>query len=139
MVGPSLVPLLTLGIPGSPTAAVLLGGLLIHGIFPGPDLFTTHAAVTWTFIDSMLIGQILMAVSGIVTAGIAAKISRVPIPIMAAAVLILALFWQLFGSAVYGRCLCHAGAWAWHVWASEVWFLGCAFGAGADPRPDCCR
>ncbi len=34
MVGPSLVPLLTLSIPGSPTAAVLLGGLLIHGIFP---------------------------------------------------------------------------------------------------------
>ena len=92
MVGPSLVPLLTLGIPGSPTAAVLLGGLLIHGIFPGPDLFTTHAAVTWTFIDSMLIGQILMATFGILTAGIAAKISRVPMPIMAAAVLILALF-----------------------------------------------
>ena len=34
MVGPSLVPLLTLSVPGSPTAAVLLGGLLIHGIFP---------------------------------------------------------------------------------------------------------
>lgn len=92
MVGPSLVPLLTLGIPGSPTAAVLLGGLLIHGIFPGPDLFTTHAAVTWTFIDSMLIGQILMAVFGIITAGIAARISQIPMPYMAAGVLVLALF-----------------------------------------------
>lgn len=92
MVGPSLVPLLTLGIPGSPTAAVLLGGLLIHGIFPGPDLFTTHAAVTWTFIDSMLIGQILMVVFGIATASMAAKISRIPTPIMAASVIILALF-----------------------------------------------
>ena len=92
MVGPSLVPLLTLGIPGSPTAAVLLGGLLIHGIFPGPDLFTVHAEVTWTFIDSMLVGQVLMAVFGIATAGIAAKISRVPLPYMAAGVLILALF-----------------------------------------------
>lgn len=39
MVGPSLVPLLTLSIPGSPTAAVLLGGLIIHGIFPGPNIF----------------------------------------------------------------------------------------------------
>ena len=38
MVGPSLVPLLTLSIPGSPTAAVLLGGLLIHGIFPGSSI-----------------------------------------------------------------------------------------------------
>ena len=44
MVGPSLVPLLTLSVPGSPTAAVLLGGLLIHGIFPGPDLFRLHPA-----------------------------------------------------------------------------------------------
>jgi putative tricarboxylic transport membrane protein len=43
MVGPSLIPLLTLSVPGSPTAAVLLGGLLIHGLFPGPDLFRTHA------------------------------------------------------------------------------------------------
>ncbi len=51
MVGPSLVPLLTLSVPGSPTAAVLLGGLLIHGLFPGPNLFTQHAKVTWTFIE----------------------------------------------------------------------------------------
>jgi len=69
MVGPSLVPLLTLSIPGSPTAAVLLGGLLIHGIFPGPDLFTNHPQVAWTFINSMLIGQILMVIFGLYIAG----------------------------------------------------------------------
>ena len=81
MVGPSLVPLLTLSIPGSPTAAVLLGGLLIHGIFPGTDLFDNHPQVAWTFINSMLIGQLLMVVFGIYTAVWAARIARAPVPI----------------------------------------------------------
>ncbi|MEO0328956.1 MAG: tripartite tricarboxylate transporter permease [Pseudomonadota bacterium] len=92
MVGPSLVPLLTLSIPGSPTAAVLLGGLLIHGIFPGSDLFDNHPQVAWTFINSMLIGQILMVIFGIYTAAWAARLARAPMPIMAAAVLVLAVF-----------------------------------------------
>lgn len=92
MVGPSLVPLLTLSVPGSPTAAVLLGGLLIHGIFPGSDIFEKHPGVIWTFIDSMLIGQILMAVFGICTAAWAARIARAPVPAMAAGVLVLAVF-----------------------------------------------
>ncbi|MEM8974837.1 MAG: tripartite tricarboxylate transporter permease, partial [Pseudomonadota bacterium] len=92
MVGPSLVPLLTLSIPGSPTAAVLLGGLLIHGIFPGSDLFTNHPQVAWTFINSMLIGQVLMVIFGIYTAAWAARLARAPVPIMAAAVLVLAVF-----------------------------------------------
>ncbi|MEM1318154.1 MAG: tripartite tricarboxylate transporter permease, partial [Pseudomonadota bacterium] len=92
MVGPSLVPLLTLSIPGSPTAAVLLGGLLIHGIFPGSDIFTKHPEVVWTFINSMLLGQILMVVFGIATAAYAARIARAPVPIMAAGVTVLAIF-----------------------------------------------
>ncbi|MCH9852389.1 MAG: tripartite tricarboxylate transporter permease [Alphaproteobacteria bacterium] len=92
MVGPSLVPLLTLSIPGSPTAAVLLGGLLIHGIFPGPDIFTRHPEVIWTFIDSMLLGQILMGIFGILIAGYAARIVTIPPYIMAACVLVLAVF-----------------------------------------------
>jgi len=92
MVGPSLVPLLTLSIPGSPTAAVLLGGLLIHGMFPGTDLFDNHPGVAWTFINSMLIGQILMCIFGLYVAGVAAKVARVPQSIMAAVVLGLAVF-----------------------------------------------
>lgn len=92
MVGPSLVPLLTLSVPGSPTAAVLLGGLLIHGIFPGPKLFTEHAAVAWTFIDSMLVGQILMMIFGLMIARMAARIVLVPPPILAGGILVLAVF-----------------------------------------------
>lgn len=92
MVGPSLVPLLTLSIPGSPTAAVLLGGLLIHGIFPGSDLFDNHPDVAWTFINSMLIGQILMCVFGLYVAGLAARVAQVPQSVMAAIVLALSVF-----------------------------------------------
>ncbi len=92
MVGPSLVPLLTLSIPGSPTAAVLLGGLLIHGIFPGSDLFDNHPDVAWTFINSMLIGQVLMCIFGLYVAGLAAKVAQVPQSVMAAVVLGLSVF-----------------------------------------------
>ena len=92
MVGPSLVPLLTLSIPGSPTAAVLLGGLLIHGIFPGSDLFDNHPQVAWTFINSMLVGQIMMCIFGLYVAGLAARVAQVPNAVMAAVVLGLALY-----------------------------------------------
>ena len=93
MVGPSLVPLLTLGIPGSPTAAVLLGGLLINGLFPGPDLFTVHAAVTWTFIGSLLLAQIFMLIIGLGLSRSSSNwVMRVPSQYMAAAVTILAVF-----------------------------------------------
>ena len=92
MVGPSLVPLLTLSIPGSPTAAVLLGGLLIHGIFPGSDIFQKHPETIWTFINSMLVGQVLMVVFGIATAVWAARIARAPTPILAAGVVVLSVF-----------------------------------------------
>ncbi len=92
MVGPSLMPLLTLSVPGSPTAAVLLGGLLIHGIFPGPNLFTQHAEVAWTFVNSLLVSQILMLGFGLYIAKLAAHVVRIPPPILAAAVLVLAVF-----------------------------------------------
>lgn len=92
MVGPSLVPLLTLSVPGSPTAAVLLGGLLIHGIFPGPNLFEKHADVAWAFINSLLIGQVLMLVFGLYIAGLAAHVVRIPPPILASGILVLSVF-----------------------------------------------
>jgi putative tricarboxylic transport membrane protein len=84
--------MLTLGIPGSPTAAVLLGGLLIHGLFPGPDLFTVHAKTTWTFIDSLLIGQILMGCFGLMIARYSRFVTRIPNNFMAAAVIVLAVY-----------------------------------------------
>jgi putative tricarboxylic transport membrane protein len=71
---------------------VLLGGLLIHGIFPGSDLFDNYPDVAWTFINSMLVGQVLMVIFGIWVAKHAARVAHIPPPIMAAAVMVLALF-----------------------------------------------
>lgn len=92
MVGPSLVPLLTLSVPGSPTAAVLLGGLLIHGLFPGPALFTEHAPIVWTFIDSLLVGQLLMCFFGIAISRYSRFVMDIPEYYMAAAITVLAVF-----------------------------------------------
>lgn len=90
--GPALVPLLTLGVPGSPTAAVLLGGLLINGLFPGPDLFTKSGQVTWVFIDALLVAQVLMVVLGLYLARVSGWVAQIPKRFMAAAVLILAVY-----------------------------------------------
>lgn len=92
MVGPSLIPLLTLSVPGSPTAAVLLGGLLIHGLFPGPDLFTVHAEVTYTFIATLVLAQIAMCIFGLILSRYSYNVMRVPNLEMAAAVTVLAVF-----------------------------------------------
>lgn len=92
MVGPSLVPLLTLSIPGSPTAAVLLGGLLIHGIFPGPNLFLLHGNIVHTFIGSLLVAQFVMLVFGIFLSRHSNWVMKVPALYMAASIIILAFF-----------------------------------------------
>jgi len=92
MVGPSLIPLLTLSIPGSPTAAVLLGGLLIHGLFPGPDLFLTNASVTYTFIASLVLAQLAMCVFGLTMSRYSYMVMSVPNLYMIAAVSVLAVY-----------------------------------------------
>jgi putative tricarboxylic transport membrane protein len=92
MVGPSLIPLLTLGVPGSPTAAVLLGGLLIHGLFPGPDLFIKHADVTYTFIGSLVLAQVAMCVFGILLSRYSYLVMSVSNLYMVAAVTVLAVY-----------------------------------------------
>ena len=90
-VGAALIPLLTLGIPGSPTAAVLLGGLLIHGLFPGPDLFTKYAGVTYTFMGGMLVAQFIMCGLRFLFARYSHTIMNISNLIMYAAVAILAV------------------------------------------------
>jgi putative tricarboxylic transport membrane protein len=92
MVGPSLVPLLTLSIPGSPTAAVLLGGLLIHGIFPGPDLFLLQGDIVHTFIGSLLLAQFVMLVFGLFLSRHSNWVMKVPALYMAASIIVLAIF-----------------------------------------------
>ncbi|MBW1999354.1 MAG: tripartite tricarboxylate transporter permease, partial [Deltaproteobacteria bacterium] len=92
MVGPSLIPLLTLSVPGSPTAAVLLGGLLIHGLFPGPDLFLTNAPITYAFIGSLVLAQLGMCIFGLTMSRYSYMVMSVPNLYMIAAVTVLAVF-----------------------------------------------
>lgn len=78
MAGGSLIPLFTLGIPGSPTAAVLLGGLMIHGLFPGHQLYSVSANVTYTFMVAMILAQFVMFAIGVGITGYMARILQVP-------------------------------------------------------------
>lgn len=59
-VGGSLVPLVTMGIPGSPIDAILIGALIVHNIQPGPLLFVTHGGLVWSIIASYLVANIVM-------------------------------------------------------------------------------
>ncbi|HHX50148.1 MAG TPA: hypothetical protein GX711_01765 [Clostridia bacterium] len=81
--GGSLIPLLTLGIPGSATAAVLLGGLMIQGLVPGRQLFTQYAQITYTVIVGFILANILMGVVGMLLAKHVSKITMVPSQVLA--------------------------------------------------------
>jgi putative tricarboxylic transport membrane protein len=60
--GGAMVPMLSLGIPGSGTTAVLLGALVMVGIQPGPGLFTKHPDLVWGLISSMYIGNVMLVI-----------------------------------------------------------------------------
>lgn len=77
-VGGSLIPTLTLGIPGNSVAAALLGGLLVHGLIPGPELFTTYGSMTYAFIFSLFIANIVFLILGLYMAPYFARIALTP-------------------------------------------------------------
>ena len=79
----ALLPMLTLGIPGSPTAAVLLGGLLIWGLQPGPLLFIEQKDFVWGLIASMYIGNIAGLIVVLTTVPLFAAVLRIPFSIIA--------------------------------------------------------
>lgn len=78
-VGGSLVPLLSLGIPGAPPAAIILGALMIQGITPGPNLFTAHAGLVYTFLWAFLIANVVMIVLGLYGSRYVGQIVNLPI------------------------------------------------------------
>ena len=88
--GGALIPLLTLGIPGSSVAAILLGGLMIHGLQPGADLFTKHGDITYPIILGFILANILMGVFGLSLTKPIARVCVVPMAILAPIILGLA-------------------------------------------------
>jgi putative tricarboxylic transport membrane protein len=85
----ALLPMLTLGIPGSPTAAVLLGGLLIWGLQPGPMLFVEQKEFVWGLIASMYLGNVVGLIIVITCVPLFAAILRIPFSIIAPVILVI--------------------------------------------------
>ncbi len=103
----ALLPMLTLGIPGSPTAAVLLGGLLIWGLQPGPLLFTEQKDFVWGLIASMYLGNIVGLLVVLSTVPWWAAILRIPFPIIAPVIVVI----------------CAVGAYTVHSNMLDVWMM----------------
>ena len=85
----ALLPMLTLGIPGSPTAAVLLGGLLIWGLQPGPLLFVEQKDFVWGLIASIYVSNVAGFIVVLTTVPLFAAILRVPFSIIAPVILVV--------------------------------------------------
>jgi putative tricarboxylic transport membrane protein len=103
----ALLPMLTLGIPGSPTAAVLLGGLLIWGLQPGPLLFVEQKDFVWGLIASMYLGNIAGLIVVLTCVPAFAAILRVPFSIIAPVILVI----------------CAIGAFTVHNSMFDVWLM----------------
>src|SRR5690349_16536670 len=108
----ALLPMITLGVPGSPTAAVLLGGLLLWGLQPGPLLFTEKADFVWGLIASMYLGNIVGLIVVLTCVPLFAAILRVPFAIIAPLILVI----------------CAIGAYTVHNAMFDMWMM-VVFGA----------
>ena len=80
--GGAMVPTLTLGIPGSPTAAVILAGLLVHGLRPGPTMFTDQAEFAYAIFWSMLFVNLLFLLVGLYGARAFARVTLIPVTVL---------------------------------------------------------
>ena len=103
----ALLPMLTLGVPGSPTAAVLLGGLLIWGLQPGPLLFVEQKDFVWGLIASMYLGNIVGLIVVLTCVPFFAAILRIPFAIIAPVILVI----------------CAIGAYTVHGSMFDVWLM----------------
>ncbi len=85
----AFIPTLTLGVPGDAIMAVMLGGLLVHGITPGPQLVTTDAALFWGVVASFWIGNVLLLILNLPMIGLWVKLLSIPYRFLFPAVLFL--------------------------------------------------
>jgi putative tricarboxylic transport membrane protein len=74
----AIIPLFTLGIPASPTVAVIMGAFMMHGLIPGPFLFKEHPDVAWGVIASFYVGNVILLILNLPLVGIWVKILKIP-------------------------------------------------------------
>ena len=86
----SFIPMMTMGIPGSGTTAVILGALIMLGLKPGPLLFENNPDMVWTLINSMFIGNIFLVIFNILLVSVLIKVLDTPPKILYPMILILA-------------------------------------------------
>jgi putative tricarboxylic transport membrane protein len=86
----ALIPLLTLGIPTSNTTAILLGAFQNYGIQPGPQLFSTSAALVWALIASLYIGNVMLLILNLPLVKLWVQLLKIPKPQLYAGILIFA-------------------------------------------------
>lgn len=91
VVGGSLVPALTLGIPGNAVSAVLLGGLMVHGLKPGPTLFIENSAIVYSFIMSLFVSNLAFIPVGLFIARYGVKLIETPPSVLGPLVIGLAV------------------------------------------------
>lgn len=85
----AFIPLLTMGIPGSGTTAVILGALIMLGLQPGPMLFQEQPDIAWTFINSLFLGNIILVIMNLALVGLLIKILKTPTKILYPIILVL--------------------------------------------------
>ncbi|QYK40856.1 MAG: tripartite tricarboxylate transporter permease [Paracoccaceae bacterium] len=85
------IPMLSLGIPGSASTAILLAALILHGIRPGPQLMTQESALVWGLIASMLVGNVFLLILNLPMAPVFAALLRIPYVYLAPGILGLSL------------------------------------------------
>jgi putative tricarboxylic transport membrane protein len=105
--GAALLPMITLGIPGSPTAAVMLGGLIIWGLQPGPMLFKERPDFVWGLIASMYTGNIIGVIMVLAFVPLFAAILRVPFAILTPLIV----------------SVCAIGAYSVHNSMIDIWYM----------------
>lgn len=91
-----LMPLLTLGIPTSATAAIILSAFESYGIQPGPTLFTEQGSLVWTLIASLYIGNVILLILNLPLVGLWVKLLKIPPPWLYAGIIIISV------AGVYG-------------------------------------
>jgi putative tricarboxylic transport membrane protein len=105
--GAALLPMITLGIPGSPTAAVMLGGLIIWGLQPGPMLFKEKPDFVWGLIASMYTGNVIGVLMVLAFVPLFAAILRIPFAILTPLIV----------------SVCAIGAYSVHSSMIDVWYM----------------
>ncbi|SOC41421.1 tripartite tricarboxylate transporter permease [Ureibacillus acetophenoni] len=86
----AMIPLLTMGIPGSGTTAVMLGALIMLGVRPGPMLFENDPGMIWGLINSMFIGNIVLVIINILLVGLLVKVLKTPAKVLYPLIIMLA-------------------------------------------------